>query len=93
MQRLHLTFSIGHVNIRLSGEHYRNDLNSDTHLNTLFADASLIYRTGKWRLEGSLNNLFDKKEYAYTTYSATQSYTSRLNIRSREFVMTAGYQF
>ena len=93
VQRLHLTFSIGHVNIRLSGEHYRNDLNSDTHLNTLFADASLIYRTGKWRLEGSLKNLFDKKEYAYTTYSATQSYTSRLNIRSREFVMTAGYQF
>lgn len=93
VQRLHLTFSIGHVNIRLSGEHYRNDLNSDTHLNTLFADASLIYRTGKWRLEGSLNNLFDKKEYAYTTYSATQSYTSRLNIRPREFVMTAGYQF
>ena len=47
VQRMHLTFSIGHVDLCLSGEHYRNDLNSDTHLNTLFVDASLIYKTRK----------------------------------------------
>ena len=93
VQRMHLTFSIGHVDLCLSGEHYRNDLNSDTHLNTLFVDASLIYKTRKWRVEASLSNLFNKKEYAYTTYSATQSYTSRLNIRPREVMVTAGYQF
>ena len=93
VQRMHLTFSIGHVDLCLSGEHYRNDLNSDTHLNTLFVDASLIYKTRKWRVEASLSNLFKKKEYAYTTYSATQSYTSRLNIRPREVMVTAGYQF
>lgn len=34
-----------------------------------------------------------QKEYAYTTYSATQSYTSQLNIRPREVMVTAGYQF
>ena len=51
VQRMHLTFSIGHVDLCLSGEHYRNDLNSDTHLNTLFVDASLIYKTknGDWK--------------------------------------------
>ena len=34
VQRLHLTFSIGQVDLRLSGEHYRNDLGavSYTHL-------------------------------------------------------------
>ena len=45
VQRLHLTFSIGQVDLRLSGEHYRNDLGGDAHLNTVFADASLIYKT------------------------------------------------
>ena len=93
VQRLHLTFSIGQVDLRLSGEHYRNDLGGNTHLNTVFADASLIYKRKKWRLEATLNNLFNKKEYAYTTYSATQSYTSRLNIRPREAMVTVNYQF
>ena len=93
VQRLHLTFSIGQVDLSLSGEHYRNDLGEHTHLNIVFADASLIYKRKKWRLEASLNNLFNKKEYAYTTYSATQSYTSRLNIRPREVMATVNYQF
>ena len=93
VQRLHLTFSIGQVDLRLSGEHYRNDLGGDAHLNTVFADASLIYKRKKWRLEASLNNLFNKKEYAYTTYSTTQSYTSRLNIRPREAMVTINHQF
>lgn len=93
VQRLRLTFSIGQVDLRLSGEHYRNDLGGGTHLNTVFADASLIYKTKKWRFEANLNNLFNKKEYAYTTYSATQSYTSRLNIRPREAMATVNYQF
>ena len=93
VQRLHLTFSIGQVDLRLSGEHYRNDLGEHTHLNTVFADASLIYKRKKWRLEASLNNLFNKKEYAYTTYSTTQSYTSRLNIRPREAMVTINHQF
>lgn len=93
VQRLRLTFSIGRINLRLSGEHYRNDLGNGTHLHTLLADASFLYKFKKWRLEAKLNNLFNKKEYAYTLYSTTQSHTSRLNIRPREAMITAGYQF
>lgn len=93
VQRLHLTFSIGCMDLRLSGEHYRNDLDGDTHLNIIFADAAIIYKVKKWRLEANLNNLFNKKEYAYTLYSTTQSSTSRLNIRPREAMITASLQF
>ena len=84
VQRLQLTYSIGHLDLRLSGEYYRNDLGNNTHLNTLLADAAIVYKRKKWRLEAEVNDLFNKKEYAYTIYSATQSYTSRLNIRPRE---------
>lgn len=92
VQRLHLTFSIGNVDLRLSGEHYRNELDAHTHLSTLLADASLVYKTKKWRLEAKLNNLFNKKEYAYTLYSTTQSSTSRLGIRPREGMVTVSRQ-
>lgn len=93
VQRLHLTFGIGPVDLRLSGEHYRNDLGSGTHLNTVLADAALIYKVKKWRLEAELNNLFNKREYAYTIYSTTQSYTSRLDIRPREVMVKANLTF
>lgn len=92
-QRLHCTFSIGSVDVRLSGEHYRNDLDNENHLTTWFADASLLYKVKKWRMSIALNNLLNKKEYAYTTYSATHSYMSRLNIRPREVLISANYQF
>ncbi|WP_294619010.1 carboxypeptidase-like regulatory domain-containing protein [uncultured Bacteroides sp.] len=93
VQRLQLTFSIGALELRLAGEHYRNDLGGNTHLNTILADATIIYKVKKWRLEANLNNLFNKKEYAYTVYSTTQSYTSRLGIRPREAMITTSYQF
>ncbi|MDE5711818.1 MAG: TonB-dependent receptor, partial [Bacteroides sp.] len=92
VQRLHLTFGIGRLDLRLSGEHYRNELDAHTHLTTLLADASLVYKTKKWRLEARLNNLFNKKEYAYTLYSATQSCTSRLSLRPREGLVTVSRQ-
>ncbi|MEG2127464.1 MAG: carboxypeptidase-like regulatory domain-containing protein [Bacteroides sp.] len=93
VQRLHVTFSIGRADLRLSGEYYRNDLGAGAHLNTVFADAALLYKVKKWRLEARMNNLFNKKEYAYTQYSATQTYTSRLNIRPREMMVLVSYQF
>lgn len=92
-QMMHLTFGIDPVDLRLSGEHYRNDLGNGTHLNTVLADAALIYKVKKWRLEAELNNLFNKREYAYTIYSTTQSYTSRLDIRPREVMVKANLTF
>lgn len=93
VQRLRLTVSSGRLYLRLSGEHYRNDLDNRHRLITWLADVSIIYKVKRWRLEGNLNNLFNQKSYAYTRYSATQSYTSRLGIRPREATVTAGYQF
>lgn len=93
VQRLHLTLCTGHLELRLSGEHYRNDLGNGNHLNMVLADVSLIYKVKKWRLEAHLNNLFNQQEYAYTLYSATESYTSRLGIRPREAMATVSYRF
>lgn len=93
VNRLHLTLGVGDVYLRLSGEHYRNDLGGGNHQTTLLADATLTYRHGRWRFEASVRNLFDKRTYAYTNYTATQSYTYWLNICPREGMAKVSYQF
>lgn len=92
-QQLTLSFGFHDTDIRLSGEHYYNDLSKTQHLNTWLADASLIHKAGKWRFTASVTNLFNKKQYGYTLYSAVQSYTSRVNLRSREFLVSVQYQW
>ena len=92
-QRLRLILTIGRIDVQLGGEHYRNALADGTHLNTLLADASLTWKHDRWRVEARLNNLFNKKTYAYTTYTATQSRTDWLRIRPRELSVKVGYQF
>ena len=92
-QRLRLILTIGRIDVQLSGEHYHNALGDGTHLNTLLADASLTWKHDRWRVEACLNNLFNKKTYAYTTYTATQSRTDWLRIRPRELSVKVGYQF
>jgi hypothetical protein len=92
-QRLTLSFGFHNTDLRLSGEHFYNDLSKTQHLNTWLADASLVHKAGKWRFTASVMNLFNKKQYSYTLYSAVQSYTSWVKLRPREFLVSAQYQW
>jgi hypothetical protein len=93
VQRLRLNFSIGKVDLAVSGEHYKNDLGNGNRTNTLLADVSATWRHDRWRIETCLSNLFNKKNYAYTTYTATQSRTDWLRIRPREILASISYSF
>ena len=92
-QRLMLSFGFHDTDLRLSGEHFYNDLSKDRHLNTWLADVSLVHKAGKWRFTASVMNLFNKDQYRYTLYSAVQSYTSRVKLRPREFMVSVQYQW
>ncbi len=93
VQRFTLNFGWKNTELILSGEYYYNDLNEHQHLTNFLADASLVYKAKKWRFTASAANLFDQKRYSYTAYSTVQSSTSWVNIRPREFLVTAQYQF
>jgi outer membrane receptor protein involved in Fe transport len=54
---------------------------------------TLLWNTGSWQLGASVTNLFDKRQYSYTEYTSTQSYTSWVHIRGREFLASAKYRF
>lgn len=92
-QRLTLQCGFHHAEFTLSGEHFYNDLSDTQRLHTWLADASLGYKAGKWRWAVHVNNLFDKKLYSYTLYSAVQSYTSWVKLRSREYRVSVQYQW
>ena len=93
--RQRLSFSIGtdDLNLSLNGEHYYNELSADDSQSTWLADASLQYNVGKWRWTVSLNNLFDRSAYRYTTYSDVRSRTSWIKMRPREFLVSLQYQW
>jgi hypothetical protein len=92
-QRIQLSYSISDYEIAMSADHYYNDISDNKSVNACFADASFKWNHSSWQFVASANNLFDKQQYRYTQYSGIQSYTSWINIRGREFLLSARYRF
>lgn len=92
--RQKINFEIGNrtFSIRLIGEHYYNQLDEDSHQHVWLADAEASYIKNKWRFSMSLCNLFNQKEYRYTTYLAVQQYTSWIKMQPREILFSVQYQ-
>jgi len=92
-QRLQLNYSISDFDVVMSADHYFNDINENKSVNACFADISFKWNHYDWQFAAAANNLFDKQQYRYTQYSDIQSYTSWINIRGREFLLSARYRF
>lgn len=93
VQKLQLSYELFPVEINLAVDHYHNDVSRDKAVNAFFADLSFRWKTGSWQFTAEATNLFNKRQYSYTQYSATESYTSWINIRPREFMVSARYRF
>lgn len=91
-QQIYLEIGNSTYQIRLTGEHYYNQLDENHHQHVWLADAETSYIKNKWRFFMSLCNLFNQKEYRYTTYSAIQQYTSWIKMRPREILVSIQYQ-
>lgn len=91
-QQIYLEIGNSTYQIRLTGEHYYNQLDENHHQHVWLADAEASYIKNKWRFSMSLCNLFNQKEYRYTTYSAIQQYTSWIKMRPREILVSIQYQ-
>jgi hypothetical protein len=92
-QKLQLNYILSDFELNLSADHYHNDINGNQSVDACFVDASFKWKQGGWQFIASANNLFDKQQYGYTQYSTFQSYTSRIHIRGREFLLSAKYKF
>jgi len=92
-QRLSLNIGNEDLNLNLNGEHYHNELSADESHSTWLADVGIQYNIGKWRWTLNLNNLFNQKEYRYTTYSDVRSFTSWMKIRPKEYLVSLQYRW
>jgi hypothetical protein len=93
VQKLQFACDVSDVRLLCRIDHYRNDVSAVRSVNVFFGDVSLQWKTGSWQLSASVSNLFDKRQYSYTEYASTQSYTSWIHIRGREFLASAKYRF
>lgn len=93
VQQGQIRFEFSPFGISLAADHYHNDVNRDKAIDAWLADVTANWKNGNWELSLSATNLFDKKEYRYTEYTALQHYTSWIRIRPREFLLTASYRF
>lgn len=93
VQKLYLSYNVFPFEVNVSGDHYYNDINRNKSVSDFFADFSVRWEHVGWQLTASVTNLFDKRQYSYTEYSSIQSYTSWIDIRGREFLVSARYKF
>lgn len=60
-QQIYLEIGNSTYQIRLTGEHYYNQLDENHHQHVWLADAETSYIKNKWRFSMSLCNLFNQK--------------------------------
>jgi hypothetical protein len=94
VQRLELSYTCLGMEINVSGEHYVNELGEGQSAGVFFGDCSLRWKSPGRRqlvLGLSATNLFNRQQYRYTLYEALQTYTSRINLRGREALVSLQY--
>lgn len=85
-QHFSYTQSIGKIDISCSAAWYHNELQSARAVNTLLADAGIVWRMKKVRLQARVRNLFNRRDYTVTYYDGVMSSTSFRRLRPRELV-------
>ena len=71
------------------GEYYRNEVAEGNYKNLFLLDTKLTWQVSKrMELVASVNNLFNRQEYTYTTYHNLSSIESTRYLRGREFMLT-----
>ena len=71
------------------GECYRNEVAEGNYKNLFLLDTKITWHISKrMELAASVNNLFNRKEYTYTTYNNLASIESTRYLRGREFMLT-----
>jgi hypothetical protein len=93
VQNLNFSYLLSDVDWNVSAQHYHNDIGQSQSVDAFFADFSVRWKPGRWQFGASVTNLFNKRQYSYTEYTSVQSYTSWIDIRGRELILSARYAF
>lgn len=82
------------LRLRLGAEHYRTQISTASHKNSILFDASAAYtfRNG-WELSLTARNLLDEREYAYTLFDGLSRSSASFAIRPRNILLNLYVRF
>ncbi|MDR2064782.1 MAG: TonB-dependent receptor [Prevotellaceae bacterium] len=81
------------INIMISGEHLRNQVSVNQYVNMFLMDATARYKISpKFELALSWNNIFDTREYSYSSYNDLYYMSYSYKLRPMNILFTANVQ-
>lgn len=93
-QQVNLSFfTLKNMQLQLSGEHNYNDMGGDKSYKNFFIDATASYKLKRVEFTALLQNLLDKKEYSFTSYTGLNSNSLKIPIRGRSVLVGATFSF
>lgn len=93
-QQVNLSFfTLKNLQLQLSGEHNYNDIGNMESYSNFFVDATASYKMKRIEFTALLQNLLDKKEYSFTSYSGLNSNSLKIPIRGRSILLGAAFSF
>lgn len=93
-QQLNLSFfTLQNLQLKLSGEHNYNDMGNRESYSNIFVDATALYKLKRVEFSALLQNLLDKKEYSFTSYSGLNNNSLKMPIRGRSILLGAVFSF
>lgn len=84
-------FPVRAVEIFVRATYQRTQIADDRYLNPVFVDGGVRYRIRKWELELRLNNLTDRRNYAYQVFNGPDRFYYDFRLRPAEALLTARF--
>ena len=80
--------------LRLTAEHYSNEIAPRLRKQLLLADAELMCSLkGGWEINVSARNLFNRRTYAYTLYDGPSTFRKSYLLRPRNLTVGLFFRF
>jgi hypothetical protein len=86
-------YSTGNFSSNIQIEHLRNDITKDVSSGLFFADAEAGYHFRNIEISLLWNNIFNKKEYAYTISEALDVYSYHYRLRPTNILARVAFKY
>ncbi len=84
-------FPLNGFQIKLTTEISHKEIEVHRYQTLTLVDIKLAYKFKKFRLTYELNNIFNRKSYSYTIFSALDRFTYNYSLRGRELILSFEY--
>ncbi|MDR3061168.1 MAG: carboxypeptidase-like regulatory domain-containing protein [Dysgonamonadaceae bacterium] len=79
--------------IKLQGEYLYNDIRSDLSKKLFFCDIGVKYQLKSVEFSFDYTNIFNQKEYSYTSFDGVNTYSTKYNLRPANFLLGMSFKY